>query len=136
MHAINNLLPPLATQPPAATPYVDAPKLLETLFPEKSLRWLRSHQRELPNVRLGRLIMFDPVMVKAHLDAKGKGREMKSFLPQKIRQRINSPQGLSRLSAPDFTKPNARWRQIAAANFQKGWIMAGEISLDPARLEM
>jgi len=57
------------------TGYVDAPKLLEILFPGKSLRWLRDHQHELPHVRIGRLIMFDPPMVKAHLDAKGKGRK-------------------------------------------------------------
>jgi hypothetical protein len=62
-------------QPPA-TGYVSAPKLLEILFPAEcrpSLRWLRDHQRELPHVRLGRLIYFDPSMVKAHLDAKRKG---------------------------------------------------------------
>jgi hypothetical protein len=56
------------------TGYVDAPKLLEILFPGKSLRWLRDHQHELPHVRIGRLIMFDPGAVKASLDAKGKGR--------------------------------------------------------------
>jgi hypothetical protein len=59
-----------------ANRYVDGLKLLETLFqPEcrPSLRWLRAHQREFPNMRIGRLIFFDPVLVKAHLDAKRKG---------------------------------------------------------------
>lgn len=66
------------TQQPAATGYVDAPKLLETLFPPEcrpSLRWLRDHQRELPNIRIGRLVFFDPQLVKAHLDAKAAGRK-------------------------------------------------------------
>jgi hypothetical protein len=71
-------LKPQTTQPAAATGYVDAPRLLEILFPQPecrpSLRWLRDHQRELPNVRIGRLIFFDPPMVKIALDAKGKGR--------------------------------------------------------------
>ena len=68
-----------ATQQTAAAGYSDGPRLLETLFPmpecRPSLRWLRSHQRELPHVRIGRLIYFDAAMVKAHLDAKGKGRK-------------------------------------------------------------
>jgi len=76
MNATNNLLPQLNAT--AATGYVDLPKLLETLFPQPecrpSARWGRNHQREWPHVRIGRLIFFDPPMVKAYLDAKGKGR--------------------------------------------------------------
>lgn len=61
---------------------VDGPRLLETLFPNPacrpSLRWLRTNQRTLPNVRIGRLIWFNPQLVKAHLDtramSKVKGR--------------------------------------------------------------
>jgi hypothetical protein len=60
------------------TGYVDAPKLLETLFPQPecrpSLRWLRDHQGELPHIRIGRLVFFDPPLVKAHLDAKAARR--------------------------------------------------------------
>jgi hypothetical protein len=76
---MKNTFTPQATQQTAATGYVDAPRLLEILFPQPecrpSLRWLRSHQRELPNVRVGRLIYFDPPMVKAHLDAKAMKRK-------------------------------------------------------------
>jgi hypothetical protein len=53
---------------------VDGPRLLETLFPNPvcrpSLRWLRTNQRNLPHVRIGRLIWFDPRLVKSHLDAR------------------------------------------------------------------
>lgn len=54
--------------------YVDAPKLLETLFaPEcrPSLRWLREQQsaRKIPSVKIGRLVFFDPAACKAALDA-------------------------------------------------------------------
>jgi hypothetical protein len=53
---------------------VDGPRLLENLFPNPlcrpSLRWLRTNQRTLPHVRIGRLIWFDPRLVKAHLDAR------------------------------------------------------------------
>jgi hypothetical protein len=38
------------------------------------LRWLRDHQCELPHIRIGRLIFFDPPLVKAHLDAKAAKR--------------------------------------------------------------
>jgi hypothetical protein len=38
------------------------------------LRWLRDHQSELPHIRIGRLIFFDPPLVKAHLDAKAAKR--------------------------------------------------------------
>lgn len=53
---------------------VDGPRLLENLFPNPScrpsLRWLRTNQRLLPHVRIGRLIWFDPKLVKAQLDAR------------------------------------------------------------------
>jgi hypothetical protein len=53
---------------------VDGPRLLETLFPNPvcrpSLRWLRTNQRTLPYVRIGRLVWFDPKLVKAQLDAR------------------------------------------------------------------
>ena len=53
---------------------VDGPRLLETLFPNPacrpSLRWLRANQWALPHVRIGRLIWFDPKLVKAQLDAR------------------------------------------------------------------
>lgn len=52
---------------------VDGPRLLENLFPNPacrpSLRWLRSNQQNLPHVRIGRLIWFNPRLVKTHLDA-------------------------------------------------------------------
>ncbi len=52
---------------------VDAEGLLEILFEEKSrpsLRWLREQQlrRAIPFVRLGRLIFFDPTLVRAALN--------------------------------------------------------------------
>jgi hypothetical protein len=53
---------------------VDGPRLLENLFPNPacrpSLRWLRSNQQNLPHVRIGRLIWFNPRLVKSHLDAR------------------------------------------------------------------
>jgi hypothetical protein len=53
---------------------VDGPRLLETLFPNPicrpSLRWLRTNQQKLPYVRIGRLVWFDPKLVKAQLDAR------------------------------------------------------------------
>lgn len=53
---------------------VDGPRLLETLFPNPvcrpSLRWLRTNQHSLPHVRIGRLVWFDPKLVKAQLDAR------------------------------------------------------------------
>jgi hypothetical protein len=63
-----------------ATGYVDGPKLLELLFDEASrpsLRWLRDQQkaRALPFAKIGRLCFFDPILVKAHLDAKAAGRK-------------------------------------------------------------
>ncbi|HEY5233806.1 MAG TPA: hypothetical protein VIK35_09765 [Verrucomicrobiae bacterium] len=53
---------------------VDAPRLLEQIFPDPacrpSLRWLRANQRQFPHVRLGRLIFFSVPMVKSHLATK------------------------------------------------------------------
>ena len=56
---------------------VDASQLLEILFDEKSrpsVRWLReqtrSRARSIPYLKIGRRIFFDPVNVKAHLEAK------------------------------------------------------------------
>ena len=57
---------------------VDGPRLLETLFPNPacrpSLRWLRTNQWALPHVRIGRLVWFDPKLVKAQLDARAMSR--------------------------------------------------------------
>ena len=66
-------------QSPLAARYVDAEKLLEILFDEASrpsLRWLRDQQkaRALPFAKIGRLCFFDPILVKAHFDAKAAGR--------------------------------------------------------------
>ena len=66
-------------QSPLASRYVDAPTLLEILFEEvsrPSLRWVRDQQkaRTLPFVKIGRRVFFDPVLVKAHFDAKAAGR--------------------------------------------------------------
>jgi len=63
-----------------ATRYVDANKLLELLFDEASrpsLRWVRDQQkaRTLFFVKIGRRVFFDPVLVKAQLDAKAAGRK-------------------------------------------------------------
>jgi hypothetical protein len=51
---------------------VDAEKLLEILFPadcRPTLRWLRERQkkREIPFVKLGRLVYFNPVQVQESL---------------------------------------------------------------------
>jgi hypothetical protein len=51
---------------------VDAEKLLEILFPadcRPTLRWLRERQkkREIPFIKLGRLVYFDPVRVQESL---------------------------------------------------------------------
>lgn len=60
---------------------VDAEKLLEILFPadcRPTLRWLRERQKkkEIPYVKLGRLVYFNPVRVQESLakqpTAKGK----------------------------------------------------------------
>jgi hypothetical protein len=50
---------------------VDGPRLLEILFPNPlcrpSMRWLKDQEkgREIPFIRLGRLIFYDPPMVRA-----------------------------------------------------------------------
>ena len=55
---------------------VDAPRLLEELFPNPkcrpSLRWLRTQvaERSLPFVRIGRLCFFDTQMVMTHFAAR------------------------------------------------------------------
>ena len=51
---------------------VDAEKLLEILFPadcRPTLRWLRERQKkkEIPYVKLGRLVYFNPVRVQESL---------------------------------------------------------------------
>jgi hypothetical protein len=51
---------------------VDAEKLLEILFPadcRPTLRWLRERQKkkEIPYVKLGRLVYFNPVSVQESL---------------------------------------------------------------------
>jgi hypothetical protein len=66
-----------------AARYVDAPKLLEILFDEASrpsLRWVREQQRNrtLPFCQIGRLVFFDPQLVKARWDANATGRKGKS----------------------------------------------------------
>jgi len=57
---------------------LNGPRLLESLFPNPvcrpSMRWLRTNQRALPHVRIGRLVWFDPKLVKAHLDARAMGK--------------------------------------------------------------
>jgi len=60
---------------PIVPRYVDALRLLEILFDEASrpsLRWARDQQRNrtLPFCKIGRRVFFDPVLVKASLDAK------------------------------------------------------------------
>ena len=55
---------------------LDAPRLLESLFPDSrcrpSLRWLRDQVagRQIPFIRIGRLVFFNPQMVRSHFDAK------------------------------------------------------------------
>lgn len=52
---------------------IDAPRLLEQIFPNPdcrpSVRWLRTQvaNRTLPFCRVGRLVYFDPVQVREHL---------------------------------------------------------------------
>lgn len=62
-----------ASASPLPSQYLRAPQLLESLFAPQcrpSIRWLRSQQARLPHVRVGRLVYFDPLAVKAFLDAK------------------------------------------------------------------
>jgi len=59
------------------TQLVDAKRLLELLFDEKSrpcLRWVRDRQkrREIPFVKVGRLCFFDPERVREHLLGKAR----------------------------------------------------------------
>ena len=77
---MNAIPPQTENQSPLATRYVDAPKLLEILFDEgsrPSLRSLRDQQkaRTLPFAKIGRRVFFDPILVKAHFDAKAAGRK-------------------------------------------------------------
>jgi hypothetical protein len=77
---MSELTSQIEKQNPLATRYVDAPKLLEILFDEASrpsLRWLRDQQRNrtVPFVKISRRVFFDPVIVKAHFDAKAAGRK-------------------------------------------------------------
>jgi hypothetical protein len=58
------------TNPPSQL--VDAEKLLEILFPSDcrpTLRWLRERQkkREIPYIKLGRLVYFNPASVQESL---------------------------------------------------------------------
>lgn len=49
---------------------VDGPGLLEILFAEKSrpsLRWLQNQQHKLKHVKIGRLVFFDPVIIRETL---------------------------------------------------------------------
>jgi hypothetical protein len=59
--------------------FVDARRLLEIVFEEgsrPSLRWLRDQQvrRAIPFVKLGRLVFFDPVQVRAALNRQSSAR--------------------------------------------------------------
>jgi hypothetical protein len=70
------MIPPETKTIEGQSGLIDAPRLLETLFPNPvcrpSVRWLRTQvaARTLPFVRIGRLCFFDARMVKSHLDAK------------------------------------------------------------------
>ena len=62
-------------RPELGPQYVDAPRLLESLFEKESrpsLRALRNWQAAgiIPHVRLGRLVFFDPAAVKAALESR------------------------------------------------------------------
>ena len=73
------ITPPVSAKPnsPALpSQYVQGPQLLEIIFApdcRPSLRWLRDHQDQMPCVRIGRLVFFDPPAVKAYFDAKKGG---------------------------------------------------------------
>lgn len=59
----------------SATQLVDAQGLLIALWAEESrpsLRWLRGQvaERKIPFVRMGRLVFFDPPMVREYMAAK------------------------------------------------------------------
>jgi hypothetical protein len=58
----------VATSINSTVQLVDGPKLLEILFPadcRPTLRWLRERQKkkEIPYVKLGRLVYFNPARV-------------------------------------------------------------------------
>ena len=59
---------------------LDAQRLLETVFEESSrpsLRWLRDQQakRAIPFIKLGRLVFFDPIEVRAALNRQSTARQ-------------------------------------------------------------
>lgn len=63
---------PVAESPPTVQ-FVDAERLLEILFPTEcrpTLRWLRERQkkREIPFIKLGRLVFFNPAQVQEALE--------------------------------------------------------------------
>ncbi|HVU07822.1 MAG TPA: hypothetical protein VHG89_04685 [Verrucomicrobiae bacterium] len=65
-------LPVKSDTPDANLQLVDGRKLLEIIFPadcRPTLRWLRERQkrREIPCVRLGRLVFFVPAQVRESL---------------------------------------------------------------------
>jgi hypothetical protein len=64
----------------ASLQLVDGPKLLEILFPadcRPTLRWLRERQkkREIPYVKLGRLVYFDAARVQESLTKQPTAKE-------------------------------------------------------------
>lgn len=76
---MNETTPQAEQRSQLATRYVDANKLLELLFDEASrpsLRWVRDQQkaRTLQFVKIGRRVFFDPILVKAQLDARAMGK--------------------------------------------------------------
>lgn len=57
--------------------FVDAPSLLLLIFDEKcrpTVRWLRDQvsKRSIPFTRVGRLVFFDPALVRQHLSDRAK----------------------------------------------------------------
>lgn len=72
---MSNATMPASAEPSIPDRYVRGEKLLEILFEEgsrPSLRWLRGQQanRAIPFVKIGNLVFFDPVIVRAHLNSK------------------------------------------------------------------
>ena len=79
---MNEIITQKENQSSPATRYVDAIKLLEILFDEASrpsLRWLRDQQKShtVPFCKIGRRVFFDPVIVKAHFDARAAGKRIR-----------------------------------------------------------
>jgi hypothetical protein len=79
---------PLKETPPLPMPnqLADGPTLLEILFPKKcrpTLRWLREQQsnRTIPFIRIGRLVFFDPVTVRAALNEQKTAKAGMTNLP-------------------------------------------------------